>query len=442
MTEPIDIQSLEQRYERKTLWARFFILFIGLWMIAAPLTFDYSSQYMTWSDIITGLIITILAIVDLRMPGRIVKGFHFLLGIWLQIAPIVFSAPAAVSYLNDTVMGMLLIGLSNVLPTMQDMIYKPSQEIPPGWTYDPSTWIQRAPITVLALFCWFITRYFAAYHLGYTTTLWDPLFPNGTLAVTGSHAFTLLLPVSKYAAAIYSIVILLALKGGTSRWRTMPWVVCIFGFIVVPVGLLNIVFILLQPVVLGQWCTLCLIEGLCLLGMMVLTLDECIAVINYLFICRRKRLSLWKVFWMGGYSAESSNDTRSPQLNSPLHEVYFAMTLGLSVPRTLLATTLLGAWLLLSPVLFKAGASLDDIDHLCGGLVVVFSVIAWAEVARPVRYLNILIGLLLVLNILWIRGHTSIEVMNNFVVAALLIILSIRRGRIYEKYGSWQRWVW
>jgi apolipoprotein N-acyltransferase len=44
------------------------------------------------------------------------------------------------------------------------------------------------------------------------------------------------------------------------RNRTMPWMVVMFGVLVVPLGVVSIVLVILQPLALGAWCTLCLVN--------------------------------------------------------------------------------------------------------------------------------------------------------------------------------------
>ena len=42
----------------------------------------------------------------------------------------------------------------------------------------------------------------------------------------------------------------------------MPWMVTFFGILVVPLGLTHIVLVISQPVVVGAWCTFCLLAAL------------------------------------------------------------------------------------------------------------------------------------------------------------------------------------
>ncbi len=38
----------------------------------------------------------------------------------------------------------------------------------------------------------------------------------------------------------------------------MRWMVAMFGIVVVPLGIISIYFIVIQPIDIGTWCTLCL----------------------------------------------------------------------------------------------------------------------------------------------------------------------------------------
>src|SRR3546814_9273106 len=58
-------------------------------------------------------------------------------------------------------------------------------EVPPGWTYSPSSWLQRLPIIALGVFGFLIARYMAAYQFGHIDYVWEPFFSgeagrNGT----------------------------------------------------------------------------------------------------------------------------------------------------------------------------------------------------------------------------------------------------------------------
>ena len=45
----------------------------------------------------------------------------------------------------------------------------------------------------------------------------------------------------------------------------MPWLVLLFGLMIVPLGVVSITFIVIQPILIGTWCTLCLIAAAAML---------------------------------------------------------------------------------------------------------------------------------------------------------------------------------
>ncbi|WP_197422645.1 MULTISPECIES: hypothetical protein [unclassified Phenylobacterium] len=47
---------------------------------------------------------------------------------------------------------------------------------PPGWTYSPSTYLQRLPIIVLGAVGFVLARILTAYQLGHVDGVWEPFF--------------------------------------------------------------------------------------------------------------------------------------------------------------------------------------------------------------------------------------------------------------------------
>lgn len=81
-------------------------------------------------------------------------------------------------------------------------------------------------------------------------------------------------------------------------------------------------------------------------------------------------------------------------------------------------------------------------DHLIGALVVTFSIIAWAEVARPVRFVNVFFGLWLLAAPWLLDGAGStLAVVNSLASGALLIALAIPRGPVRDFYVAWDRYI-
>lgn len=428
----------EKVNSQRTLWARALTLVMGFWLIVNPMTFDYASPRMHYNDIIIGILVVIFGWFDFVRPRPSLRWILFILGAWLQLAPLVFLAPNSVAYLNDTLVGALIICLTIIVPTTDELLQSHVQEIPPGWSYNPSSWPQRVPIALFGLIGWFIARYMASYQLGYIHQVWDPFFGEGTLKVITSN-ISRAFPVSDagLGAAAYTLEALLACKGGTSRWRTSPWLVLFFGILVIPLGFISILLIMLQPLAVGYWCGWCLLTAFCMLVMIALTLDEVVAVFDYLRHIKKEGKSVREVFWRGG-SSPTSKTVALPSINAPLEYSFPAMVRGVSIPWNLGLLTLIGVWQLFG-MNFHQESGLDDaIDHVCGALIVVISVIAWAEVARGFRFVNYIVALVLLFNVIFIKPHDLMEMSSDAIVIILLIALSFRKGPIKEKYGAWQ----
>jgi uncharacterized membrane protein len=74
-----------------------------------------------------------------------------------------------------------------------------------------------------------------------------------------SHAFPI--PDAGFGAIAYVLDILTGAAGDRRRWRTMPWLVLLFGLLIVPLGAVSVGFIIIQPTVIGTLCTLCLVQA-------------------------------------------------------------------------------------------------------------------------------------------------------------------------------------
>jgi uncharacterized membrane protein len=209
--------------------------------------------------------------------------------------------------------GMFLITFSFVIPMSMSM---PGPEVPPGWSYNPSTWVQRAPIIALGLIGFFLSRPMAAYQLGYIDSIWEPFFSgaagNGTETILTSDV-SKAWPISDagLGAATYLIEVLSTFMGDQRRWRTMPWMVAIFGIAVIPLGIISVVLVIMQPVMVGAWCTLCLFAAAAMLLMVPLALDEVVAMIQFLNHSRKRGKSVWRTFIRGGSRPDATDTPRT-----------------------------------------------------------------------------------------------------------------------------------
>lgn len=443
-----DHAAMVRQMRRKWLWTNATVAALGAWLVTMPFTFGYRQPAMVWSDVASGWLLVVLA------TAAVWPRFDFLgrwgvalVGTWLQFAPLVFWARDPAAYVVDTLVGALAIALSVLVPMMPGMAHhmammKPGPEIPPGWTYNPSTWHQRAPLFAIGLAGWFISRHLAAVQLGYIPSAWEPFFGQGTLRVLHSEV-SRSWPISDagLGAAAYTFETLMALMGGRTRWRTMPWMVTFFGILVIPLGVVHIVLVILQPVMVGHWCTLCLAAASLMLAMIPLTVDEVVAMIQFLARARREGKPLWRTFWVGDTIEGGSADQRTPRYGSAIRAMAPAMWWGGTVPRALLASAVLGLWTMFAPAVFGATGAVADSQHVAGALAVTFAAVATAEPMRILRLVNLLIGAWIALTPFAFQGATSAGRWNAVAVGLVLIGLSVRRGTVRERYGSWDRFV-
>lgn len=418
---------------RKTLWAHFVAMILGGWLVTSPFTFGYHGRGMVWNDIISGALIVVLSALSVSPRRRTVRWVNCFVGIWLLFAPLVFWAPTAVAYVNDTLVGALVIALAVLVPGMPGMSMEAMMtgpDIPPGWTYNPSTWLQRGPMIALALFSFFVSRYLAAYQLGYAHTAWDPFFGDGTKRVLTSDV-SRAWPISDagLGAVSYLLEALSGFMGDQRRWRTMPWMVLMFGVLVVPLGVTSIVLVILQPVAVGAWCALCLVTAVAMLIMIPLAVDEVVAMGQFLARARREGRPFWPTFWRGGTLDASGEDHRIPKLRS--------MFWGTNTPPSLVLSVALGIWLMASPAVLGASGSSAHNSELAGAIVTTIAVIAMAEVTRAARFLNVVLGVWIALAAVILAGATAISKWNGAAIGLLIVVLSLRRGKVKNKYGTW-----
>ncbi len=404
---------------------------LGMWLIAVPLTFQLPSCALTLSDFVSGLLFIFLALLTLN-PKRAFSGWLIgMVGVWLQFAPLAFWAPSPALYLNDTLCGILAIVFAFLIANGKEVATP--NIAPTGWSFNPSTWKHRLPTVGLAMLCWFFARYMAAYQLGYLPQVWDPFFQDGTLKVITSnvsHAF----PVSDagLGALCYTIEFLLGWQGGTQRYSSTPWLVFSFAFLVIPVGVVSTTLIILQPVIVGAWCSWCLGTAAMMLLMIIFTAAEFAAVLQFLAERKAQGESLWKVFWKG-------SSAKNTQKSAPVKSQSSGMP-GITLPWNLCLSILIGIALMSTPSFLGLSGALATSDYIQGPIIVAISVISMAEVFRTLRYVNILLALWLVFAP-WFLAPISHVTAVHLMLGALLFALAWRKGEIRQSYGAWERFI-
>jgi len=296
----------------QTLWCQFLVIALGAWLLTSPLQFALFDPAVAlpvrditverglweaalrnaltgWSDIVSGVVLMLLGSLALSRRLAWAQWGSTIVGLWLLFAPLVFWTPSAGAYMNDTIVGALAIIFSILVPMMPGMSLAAMMDkktVPPGWTYSPSSWLQRLPIITLGFFGFLVARHLAAYQLGQINDVWEPFFSvdavkNGTeYIITSKVSRAWPIADAGLGATSYLIEALMGAMGSAARWRMMPWMVTFFFILVVPLGGVSIFFIIIQPIIIGTYCTLCLIAAIAMLIMIPLALDEVVRWAN------------------------------------------------------------------------------------------------------------------------------------------------------------------
>lgn len=428
-------------------WAHWVNIGLGAWLLASPTTLGYTSHAMTVSDVAAGTTVMLLATLSLSWRLGWARLATAGVGLWLMLAPLVFWAPEPAAYLNGTLVGALVCCFAVVvapMPGISPMAKLTGPTVPPGWDYNPSDWTQRLPIIALAFVGLLIARYLAAYQLGHIEAARDPFFGDGTeRVITSALSEAWPVPAAGLGAFVYLLQIVTGLLGGRARWRTMPWVVVLFGMLIVPLGALGIFLIILQPILIGSWCTLCLVAALAMLLQIPYVYDELVATFQFLSQRRRRGKSVLRVFLFGDTAdGEDAAAGARSELDRPagavLREVFGG---GVRLPWTLALSALIGIGLMGTRLLFDTTGAQAHSDHLLGALVVSISIAALGEVGRPLRWANLLLGAALIGAPFLLDGGSQLADAAGIAAGALLMVLAVPRGRIAHRYGGWSRYI-
>jgi hypothetical protein len=171
----------------------------------------------------------------------------------------------------------------------------PARYVPPGWSYNPSSWRQRLPVSALALAGFLIAGYLALYQVGVFSQVWEPFFGNGSTVILRQSSIARLLPIPDAAlgACVYLADFVVDRVGGEDRWRSRPWAVLLLGLIAAALGLTGIVLVICQPALFHAFCTLCLCSAVCSLLIGLTAADEVMAAVAEV----RRQAAAGRPFW-------------------------------------------------------------------------------------------------------------------------------------------------
>ncbi len=155
-----DAQMEEQH--RQTLWAPLLTIGLGFWLMTAPAILGYSDDpRMRWNDIACGLLIAMFGTAALWWRNGWAKFANALIACWLLLAPLVFWTTSAAAYANATLVAALVFAFAVLVPPVPGvgiLARMSGPDIPPGWDYNPSAWMQRIPVIALAFVGLYVSR--------------------------------------------------------------------------------------------------------------------------------------------------------------------------------------------------------------------------------------------------------------------------------------------
>jgi nucleoside-diphosphate-sugar epimerase len=438
---------------RANRWAHFVNMGLGTWLVTQPTLINVGESGLRLSELVLGVALIICAAVALSWRAQWARWACAAIGALVMAVPFLFATANGSAYLSDTLVGAMIFGFAVCTkpdPGPSALAVLTGPDTPPGWSYNPSTWTQRLPIIVLALVGLYVSRYLAAYQLGQVPGVWEPFFAgasadprNGTEEIITSFVSEAW-PVSDAAVGGYTYLleILTGIVGSRTRWRTMPWLVLLFGLMIAPLGITSIFFIVIQPILIGTWSTLALIAAAAVLVQIPYSIDELLATLQFL----RRRIKAgqnWlRVMLVGGTDElleTRNNVSLVDEFDRPPGVVLREMIGGgISLPWNLVLCALIGLSLLFTRITLGAGGGMAGADHLIGSLVLTVVSIAAAEVARPARFAIILLGAALFITP-FLYEADLVATVTSLASGAALIAFSLRRGRIRNPYGDWNR---
>lgn len=453
---PEELRARHEQWRRSahgdTRWAHFVNIALGCWILVQPVIVEVEETALFWSEVFLGAALIFFATLSLSWRLAWARWASAAVAAGIMAVPFLFWTGNPAAFLSDTLVGAFAFGLAvgtRPEPGTSVVAAMTGPEIPPGWSYNPSAWTQRLPIIFLALIGVLIARYLSAYQLGQIDSVWEPFFPglpddpakNGTEAViTSSVSEAFPIPDAALGGYTYALEIVTGIVGSRARWRTMPWLVFLFGLMIAPLGIVSILFVIIQPIVIGTWATLTLIGAAAMLIQIPYSLDELLATIQ--FLRRRAKAGRpWLRVFLFGDTDQGQRGERTDEFERAPGAVLRDMLAGgVNLPWNLALAAVLAASLLFTRLTFGAEGAMADADHLIGFLALTIISLAAAEVARPLRYGLIPLGAVLLITPFLLEAGATHRI-GSIVIGLMLIALSFRRGAIRERYGTWDRYI-
>lgn len=432
-------------------WPHFANIALGSWLLIGV-----GEPLLRAAELALGALLVVFATLALSWRVTWARWACAAVGTLVMAAPFVFWTTSAAAYLSDTLVGALAFAFAvgfKPEPGASAAAATGGPELPPGWSYNPSSWTQRLPIIVLALFGLYVSRYLAGYQLGHLPSLWDPFFAgapgdprNGTEeVVTSAVSKAWPFPDAAIGGYTYLLEIRTGLVGSTRRWRTMPWLVLLFGLMIAPLGIASLYFIVIQPIVIGTWSIVALLGAAAVLVQIPYSLDELIATVQFLRRRAAAGRSWLRVLFVGDTDdgPAAADGARVDEFDHPPGAVLKDMLQGgVSLPWNLaVVAAAVGLLLLFTRLTVEAPVGLANVHHAVGVTVLTVVSVTAAEVARAARWLNLPLGLALMAAPWFLDGASTAATALSVCCGAAVAALSVRRGPIAQRYGGFDRWI-
>ncbi len=460
------------QHHAATRWAHLTNMALGAWLIATPFATglfagdtsaalppaagwqlpepDLRDRWLGLSEIASGLAICLLTGRAFARAPSWTQWAIAAIGLWVMTAPLVFWTTSAAAYALDSLIGALIFAFAVIVaptPGVDRVALGSEGDVPLGWSYSPSSYVQRVPIVALAFIGFFVSRYLAAYQLGHVPAVWDQFFPgtvperNGTESVITSElsrAFPI--PDAGFGALAYMLDILTGIIGDQRRWRTMPWLVLLFGLMIVPLGAVSVGFIIIQPTMIGALCTLCLLQAAVTVVLIPYSVDEVLATIQFLIRSKRVGRPFWRTLFRGDAGFSERKDEMQRLVLPVSKMAHDFLSGGVTYPWTLIASVAIGIYLMVTPLIHDTAPPLYFSDHVVGCLVITIAITAFAELMRLLRLLNVPLGLWVAASPFLLEGGNTFATVVDVALGLALAALSLPRGaRSREQYGGWNR---
>lgn len=296
---------------------------------------------------------------------------------------------------------------------------------PPGWNTNPSEWSERIPLVILAMIGFAIAGYLTLYQLDITSSVWEPFFGDGSHKVLNSSISTLLpVPDASLGALGYLADAVTGVIGGRKRWKSMPWIVILFGLAVGPLGLVSVMLVVSQPLVVGAWCTLCLSSAVVSLLMIGPAMDEMLASLQYLRRVHDQGDNVWDVFW-GRAEPEEPAPAPAGEPSEPAWGGIIAQLIIVAA----------GLWIMASPTIFNYDSPASHSNWIVGPILITIGGIAAWEHVRICRWATLPVVIWMAIGP-WILGFPTGAIINTLLVAILVLIMTLISGHINGIYGG------